>query len=127
MTLASLFTNANAATRAINNLDTNPDRTTTFVSSARLDSVIASMTNPNYSLAAKTAIYNIDARSFIGIIRTNTRSYNVGKFNFLDGIGLSRHAVTTTPATTTTDTESYAMLLSGLGMMAFIARRRRHL
>ncbi len=83
------------------------------------------MRNRNYSLAIKTAIYNVDAKNFIGITHTSTCIPSNGKSSFLDDVGLSRHSSTPILATSTYDSKSYAMLLSGLVMMAFIACNRR--
>ena len=99
----------------------------TFSTVPNLGLAITSISSPSYDGSAKPAIYNIDARSFIGLIRTNPHHYGMSKFNFLDNAVLSGHNASPILTIPTSDSPSYAMLLSGLSMMAFIARRRRHL
>lgn len=124
--LIGTFTNANAIISVTDNKAIQLNNTHNFLRANELDSAITNISIPSYTGGVKTAIYNIDARSFIGIIRTNTRNYRVSKFSFLDNVGLNRNSSTPTLPPPTSDSKSYAMLLSGLGMMAFIARRRRH-
>ncbi|MES1988780.1 MAG: PEP-CTERM sorting domain-containing protein [Pseudomonadota bacterium] len=61
--------------------------------------------------------------SFIQIIRTNATSYTTGNFGLLDGI--ADNAAGFAPASTVPETESYTMMLAGLGLMGFIAKRRK--
>lgn len=64
---------------------------------------------------------NPGTTSFTQIIRTNARQYTAGNFGLLDGIGdnAAGFAVSAVP-----ETESYAMLLVGLGLIGTIIRRR---
>jgi hypothetical protein len=66
---------------------------------------------------------NPGTTSFTQIIRTNARSYTVGNFGLLDGIG--DNAAGFAPASAVPEPESYAMLLAGLGMIGTIIRRRK--
>lgn len=58
--------------------------------------------------------------SYTQIIRTNARYYVAGNFGLLDGIG--DNAVGFAPAVP--EPETYALMLSGLGLIGFIGRRR---
>lgn len=64
---------------------------------------------------------NPGTTSFTQIIRTNARQYTTGNFGLLDGIGDNAEgfAVSAVP-----ESESYAMLLVGLGLIGTIIRRR---
>lgn len=127
VTLTSAFSNVNAASSVSDASAANVDITPAFSNGTLLDSTITSISNPSYNDTVRTAFHHLGARSFIEIIRTNARSYSVGNWGFLDGFGLTRLSLTPILTTTTPNPEAYAMLLSGLVMMAFIARRRRHI
>lgn len=64
---------------------------------------------------------NPGTTSFTQIIRTNARQYTAGNFGLLDGIGdnAAGFAVSAVP-----ESETYAMLLVGLGLIGTIIRRR---
>ena len=64
--------------------------------------------------------------SFVQIIRTNARDYKAGNFGLLDGIGDNAKGFAPALTTPVPEPETYAMLLSGLGFMGFVARRRRY-
>ncbi len=63
---------------------------------------------------------NPGTTSYTQIIRTTGRNYVAGNFGLLDGIG--DNAAGFAPAVP--EPETYAMLLSGLGLIGFIGRRR---
>jgi hypothetical protein len=60
--------------------------------------------------------------SFIQIIRTNATAYTSGNFGLLDGI--ADNAVGFAPAAAVPEPEGYAMMLAGLGLIGFVAKRR---
>ena len=60
--------------------------------------------------------------SFTQIIRTDARSYQVGNFGLLNGIGDNAVGF----AAAVPEPETYALLLAGLGLMGTIARRRKN-
>lgn len=60
--------------------------------------------------------------SFIQIIRTNATSYTVGNFGLLNGI--ADNATGFAPTSAVPEPETYAMMLMGLGLMGFVAKRR---
>jgi hypothetical protein len=61
--------------------------------------------------------------SFIQIIRTNATSYTAGNFGLLDGI--ADNAAGFAPTSPVPEPESYAMIIAGLGLIGFVARRRK--
>jgi hypothetical protein len=65
---------------------------------------------------------NPGTTSFTQIIRTNSRDYVAGNFGLLDGIG--DNATGFAPTAPVPEPETYALMLSGLGMLGFIGRRR---
>jgi hypothetical protein len=65
---------------------------------------------------------NPGTTSFTQIIRTNSRNYVAGNFGLLDGIGDNARGFA--PTAPVPEPESYALMLSGLGMIGFIGRRR---
>lgn len=65
---------------------------------------------------------NPGTTSFIQIIRTNARNYTVGNFGLLDGIG--DNAAGFAPTAAVPEPETLALMLSGIGMLGFIGRRR---
>ena len=65
---------------------------------------------------------NPGTTSFTQLIHTNARSYVAGNFGLIDGYAdnAAGFAVAAVP-----EPETYAMLLAGLGLMGFVARRRK--
>lgn len=61
--------------------------------------------------------------SFTQIVRTDARTYTAGNFGLLDGIGDNARAFAPTVAPVP-EPETYALMLSGIGMLGFIGRRR---
>jgi len=60
--------------------------------------------------------------SFIQIIRTNATAYTSGNFGLLNGIG--DNAAGLAPTAAVPEPEGYAMMLAGLGLIGFVAKRR---
>jgi len=60
--------------------------------------------------------------SFIQIIRTNATAYTSGNFGLLNGIG--DNAAGFAPTAAVPEPEGYAMMLAGLGLIGFVAKRR---
>lgn len=65
---------------------------------------------------------NPGTTSFTQIIRTNARNYTAGNFGLLDGIG--DNAAGFAPTAPVPEPETLALMLSGIGMLGFIGRRR---
>lgn len=65
---------------------------------------------------------NPGTTSYTQIIRTGATQYTVGNFGLLDGIG--DNAAGFQPTAAVPEPETYALMLSGIGMLGFIGRRR---
>lgn len=63
--------------------------------------------------------------SFTQIVRTNSRDYTIGNMGILNGY--ASNAAAFAPALPVPEPESFAMLLSGLGLLGTIARRRNRI
>ena len=65
---------------------------------------------------------NPGTTSFTEIIRTNARNYKPGNFGLLDGLG--DNAAGFQPTAPVPEPEALSLMLSGIGMLGFIGRRR---
>lgn len=66
---------------------------------------------------------NPGVTSFTEIVQTNARDWKVGNFGLLDGIG--DNGVGFAPVSPVPEPGTYLLLLAGLGVMTFVARRRQ--
>lgn len=69
-----------------------------------------------------TTKINPGTTSYTQIVRTDAVNYTAGNFGLLDGIG--DNAAAFAPTGAVPEPETYALMLSGIGMLGFIGRRR---
>lgn len=90
-----------------------------FANGVNCDLCVTSGNNPN------PGIQTLSSASFDGLISRNDFAANSGGYLFVADAASKGATANAAPVTATTEPKTYALMLAGLGLMGFVANRRR--